>query len=242
MRRRAVLAAAGATATVGLAGCLERVFGGSYGATDDVVLDEPDRYDQLRAARDNGDLAHPVHADELPAVSVPDALSDRTISTHEYVGERHLLSTFIFTRCTMACPGLVASLAQVQARTQTEGHADQLAFMPMTFDPEYDTAEILREFSTDLGANVEDPAWHFLRPESHERAQTVVADDFGVQFWELSEQERDDFDMPDNMVWDHVSAIVLANADGYVERMYTGSRIPDAAGLLQDVDTLRERW
>lgn len=242
MKRRVFLAGTAATASAGLAGCLSSVFSGSTGATDDVVLDEPEMYDQMRASRDNGDLAHPIHADELPDVTVPDATASGDISTHGYVGDRHLLLTFIFTRCTMVCPGLTASFAQIQTRAASNGYEDEVAFMPMTFDPEYDTPEVLEEYSTDMGAIPDDSHWHFLRPETPDEAEEIVSGEFGVNFWELSDEEREELEMPDNMVYDHVSAIILVNADGYVERTYTGSRVPNAAGLLDEFETLRERW
>lgn len=243
MNRRTYLVGAGTAATVGLAGCLDTVFGGSPGATDDVVLDEPERYEEFRDSRDRGHINHPIHADELPEVTVTDALSNRELSTREYVGDRHVLLTFIFTRCTMACPGLSAALAQVQANARAEGYEDELAFMPTTFDPEYDTPEVLEEYSEDMGAIPAADNWHFLRPESRERARETVGERMGVGFERLSEEEREEMEMPEHMVYLHDSAIYLANADGYVERGYvSNTRVPNAAELLDDVETLRERW
>ena len=242
MQRRAVLASGGAAITAGLAGCLGSVFGGSPGATDDVVLEAPERYEDLRESRDNGDLAHPIHADPLPGVEMPDALAGESMSTREYVGDRHVMLTFVFSRCSMVCPGLVADLIAVQADSLENGYDEEIAFMPTTFDPEYDTPARLETFSRDLGAEMAAGNWHFLRPEGRSRAEEVVEGEFGVWHERLSAAQREERDMPDNMVWDHVSAIVLANADGYIERTYTGSRRPNKPGLIDDVETLRERW
>ena len=239
MDRRTFLAGAGAAAAVGLAGCLDSVFGGSPGATDDVVLDEPEYYDDPRESLEETDFQHPpIHADELPEATVPDALSGREISTREYVGDRHVVLTFIFARCTMVCPGLTAALAQVQANALEEGYADELAFMPMTFDPGHDEPDVLESFSEDVGAVPEEEGWHFLRPESEQRAQTVVQDRFGVLFDWVPEEERE----MENMAYTHTSTIILANADGYVERGYAGDAVPNGAGLLDDIETLRDRW
>lgn len=244
MNRRAFLAGVSTSGAVGLAGCLEGVglLNDSPGATDDVVLEKPELYEELRQSRDNGDLSYPIHADEVPAATVPDALSDQEVSSREYVGERHLLMTFIFARCSMVCPGLTATLAQIQADAAEYEYREELAFMPTTFDPEHDTPDVLETFCRDVGANTDHPQWHCLRPEGPDRATEVVEETFGVKFWRRTEEEIDEQDLEDNMVWGHTSMILLANADGYVERAYTGSRIPNAAGLLDDVTTLRERW
>lgn len=242
MNRRRYLASGAAAVTLGTAGCLDSVFGGSPGATGDVVLDTPDRYEDLRESRDQGFLP-PIHADELPGATVTDALSGREISTREYVGERHTLLTFIFTRCTMVCPGLTAALAFVQTDARDKGYDDELAFIPITFDPEHDTPEELESFCEKVNAVPDARAWHALRPESPQRAREVVGDQFGVFFEKLSEAEiEQDEERPSNMVFNHTSLIVLANADGYVERGYTGSRVPAGPGLLETVETLRDRW
>lgn len=242
MNRRDYLAGSAAAVTVGVAGCLDSVFGRSPGATDDVVLDTPDRYEDLRESRDQGFIP-PIHADELPEATVTDALSGRELSTRAYVGDRHTLLTFVFTRCTMVCPGLTAALAFVQTDARDKGYDDGLAFMPTTFDPEHDTPEQLESFCENVNAVPDAEAWHALRPESPRRARAVVGDQFGVTFEKLSEEEiEQDEDRPSNMVFNHTSLVVLANADGYVERGYTGSRVPAGPGLLETVETLRDRW
>lgn len=238
MDRRDYLAGSAAAVAAGVAGCLDSVFGGSPGATDDVVLDAPDRYEDLRESRDNGNIAFPIHADELPGATVTDALSGRELSTRAYAGERHTLLTFIFARCTMVCPTLTAALAQVQANARERGYDDELAFMPTTFDPEHDTPAVLESFSEDVGAVPDAEAWHFLRPDGERGAETVVAEQMGVWFDFVPESERE----MSNMAYNHNSVILLVNADGYVERGYNGSRVPGGAGLLDDVETLRDRW
>lgn len=240
MHRREFLA--GSTA-VGLglstAGCLGNV---RFWSDDDVVLDEPEYYDQLRRSRDEGNIDFPIHGDRLPEATVPDALGGGEVTTTEFVGDRHVLLTFIFSRCTMVCPFLTSNLAQVQVRAMDEGYGDEFAFLPITFDPEYDTPDVLSEYSEDMGAAVEEGNWYFLRPETEADARATVDETFGVWYEWLSEEEREERGMGEHMAFEHTSSIILANEDGYVERNYTGDRVPNAAGLLQDVETFRERW
>ena len=249
MKRRSFLAG-GAAATAGLAGCLDfGVLGGSPGATDDVVLDEPEQYEERRRARDEGYIG-PIHADELPEVTLPDALDDRDLSTHEYVGERHVVLTFVFTRCPTHCIFLTSNLAGAQAESLEAGYADEVAFMPVTFDPEYDTPDVIEEYSQAQGADPTAGNWHFLRPEDNRHARDVVTGEFDIWYERNEDVDGEDIDHDhdggahdeDEMLFNHESVIIIANADGYVERGYTGTRIPNVAGVIDDLGTLRERW
>lgn len=228
--RRTILRSTAAGIGLSAAGCLGL---GSTGATDDVVLDAPEEYDRLSEA----ELPYPIHGEPLPEATVPDPVADREVTTTEFVGERHTLLTFLFTRCSMSCPVLAANLVQVQAEANSEGFADEIACLPMTFDVEYDTAETIEEYEAEIGADRGTDNWWFLRPESQDRARKVVTDTFGVLFEYLDEEDRE----MENMAWLHSNLILLANEDGYVERAYTGEP-PNPATLVEDVGTLRERW
>ncbi|PSP40520.1 SCO family protein [Halobacteriales archaeon QH_2_66_30] len=243
MHRRAFLkTGAAAGLSVSVAGCLDvGPLSSSPGATDDVVLEKPERYDDLRSARDDGALAYPIHADPLPEATVPAPLHDRTVSTREFVGERHVLMTFIFTRCPNACQLLTDALRHVQDDSVEQGFADEVAFMPVTFDPEHDTAEKLQEHGERHSVIREPGHWYYLRPDGPERAEEVVNGQFGIGFESLSPEEREERGMGEDMFFQHISAILLANKDGYVERLYTGGDASPVT-LVDGVETLRERW
>jgi protein SCO1/2 len=193
-------------------------------SSDETTLDPPENYDALEEA----DLPYPIHGDELPEVTVPAPLDGRAVSTREFVGERHVLVTFVYTRCGSICPALTANLVQVQADAAERGYGDEVALLPVTFDPEYDTAERLRAFGRERGADVAADNWHFLRPESEARVEDVVVEAFGHPF-----QENPGEGMP----FLHNPLLVLANDDGYVERAYSG-QVPNPQTVIEDVRTL----
>lgn len=248
MHRRDFLAATATSVALSAPGCVEAGPLGSSTGSDHTVLDPPEHYEELRASRDEGHIAFPIHGDELPNVTVPDALSGDAVTTTEFVGDRHTLFTFIFTRCSMSCPILTSTLAQAQVQTGQRDFEDEFAFLPMTFDPDHDTADILRGYSEDRGADLSADNWYFLRPESEQRAEEVVGDRFGLWYDRMTEQDRAEYEeetgeeWPENMVFNHMDSIVVANKDGYVERNYTGSMVPNGAGLLQDMEALRAAW
>lgn len=232
--RRTVLRGAG-TAVVGLstAGCLASERNDEDGQAQNVVLDPPEQQERFEDA----DIPFPYHGQQLPEVTVPAPLHDRTVTTTEFVGERHVMLTFVFTRCVDTCPALVSPLVQVQAESISEGFADRMAFLPTTFDIEHDTAAVLSEYNEKMGVNEEAGNWWFLRPKSEQRAEEVVNDTFGVYFEYVEPEQRNMAEM----AWSHTNLVVLANANGYVERSYF-PRPPNPADVVEDVRTLRRRW
>ncbi len=239
MQRRTFLHTGVAAAGVALAGCL--------GGDSETVLDEPDLPDADPEA-----FAYPAHGEELPEVTFPAPLHDRDVSTTEFVGDRETLLTFVFTRCPGPCPGMTATLAHVQVDAIEEGYAEEVALMPTTFDPAYDDADRLHEFSERNGANPTADNWLFLRPETQEEADETVNDTFGVGFEEVPSEEdphaghdHDDHGEtldPDegDTTFSHVNLVLLANRDGYVERAY--QRVPRPDEVLSDLQTVRDDY
>ena len=224
--RRGYLATVGA---VGLGGALSGCLG-----DDDTVLGPPADRDAESEA-----LSFPAHGERLPSVTLPSPLHEREVTTTEFEGERETLVTFVFTRCSMVCPALTGNLAQVQAHAAEGGFADEVALLPITFDPVYDTPEVLREYSEYVGADPTAENWQFLRPASQERAREAVAETFGVGF------EKTDAYTPDEereeMEFVHTSVTILANRDGYVERGYSPGS-PSPAQVIDDLDAVREGY
>ena len=220
--RRSLLAAAGAAVVGSVAGCTalgrERPEG--------VTLPPPENYDRLKEV----DLPYPTYGDDLPEATVPGVLRGGEVSTREFVGERHLLLTFVYTRCTGICLGLGANLVQVQARAAEEGFSDEIALAATTFDPAHDTPERLRAWGKERGLDFAAGNVHLLRPGSPERARAVVEGTFGEAF-----EHRPEADMP----FLHTGLILLANDRGVVERAYSGDP-PNPKTVVDDVTALVE--
>lgn len=222
MDRRHYLRSLAVPAVAGSAGCLGVL--GSAGA-EGTVLGPPDQ--------DLSEASHPSYGDELPHIAVPDPITGKTVSTAAYEGERAVLWTSFYTMCPDGvCPALIFRLRRVQEVAAEKGYGDETAFLALTFDPERDTADVLSEYADQQGVNLEAGNWHFLRPESYERGQELLDEQFGLVI------EKADADEYENLSYrfPHYGLILLANTEGIVERAYPRGPQTDVERLVNDVE------
>lgn len=132
--------------------------------------------------------------------------------------------TFIYSRCPLPdyCPRMVANLAEVRDRFRDRLGRD-LTLLTVTFDPKYDTPEVLRSFAARYGGNV--PGWHFLSgaPE----AIAAVCASFGIEYW------------PDQGLITHTLQTAVIGRDGRLRasvegRGFSGRQIADLVGEILD--------
>jgi protein SCO1/2 len=129
-----------------------------------------------------------------------------------------VLVTFIYTWCPDNCPLLTDKMARVQDDLG-ESFGKDVAFVSITFDPERDTAEVLKAYAETFDA---DPAgWFFLTGEVEVVRQvaarygvvTIAGADSGV---------------------DHNLLTTLIDRQGRMRVQYTGSQF-DPEELLHDL-------
>ena len=252
MKRRMLL---GAMAAGSLSGCI----GELDGFLGEDEPDCPEAYDQIdfEPVEDvdeailggpecpRGTPVHPVYGDSFPSFSVPDALTEETIESHELYDDSPLVMTFIFTNCPDRCPELMGILQIIQDDAITEGWDDDVTLAAMTWDPERDGADELRDYGEVHGIDVDHEQFHLLRPETNEEAIDLVDDTLGVPAQhgdhdhDHDDHEHDDHD--DHGAGDaHYYMIFIVNTDGIVERSYPGPilwhRSPD--DISQAVSTV----
>ena len=244
MDRRSFCKTAGAAGvTAGTAGCLGVL--DSSGA-EGTVLGPPER--------DLSEASFPSYGDDMPEFTAPDPIHGEEISTAQFERERAVLWTSFYTNCPDGvCPALILRLRRGQAvaadPTGTnpeypfipprirdiigpEAYSDQVAFLPITFDPERDTAEALREYAGQQGVDLDAGNWHFLRPETYERAQEIHDEHFGLKI------EKQPADEIENLEYrfPHYGLIILANKQGIIERAYPRGPRTDIERLVDDLE------
>jgi protein SCO1/2 len=88
--------------------------------------------------------------------------------------------TFIYSRCPLPdyCPRMIENFRAVRQRFAARMDQD-LVLLTISFDPKYDTPEILTRYAASQRAG--GPGWHFLTgdPARIER----VCNAFGIQYW-----------------------------------------------------------
>lgn len=222
MNRRDALRSLAAVGTVSAAGCLGSV---PFIGDDSTVLSPPEQ--DLSAA------SHPSYGEEMPHVSLPDPISGEEISTAEFEGERATLLTFFYTNCPDGvCPALILRLRRTQEVAIEEGYGDEAAFLPITFDPERDTADVLREYADQQSVNLDAGNWHFLRPESYEGGQELIEEEFGLV---IEKTQADDYEELEYQ-FPHYGLILLTNKQGIVERAYPGGPRVDIETVVNDFE------
>jgi protein SCO1/2 len=202
MDRRTYLGALSATALGVTAGCL--------GGDPNTTLGEPDRPEGVTSEA----LAYPAWGERIPDVTLPDPVTDERVDLRGV--DRPALVSFFYSNCMSVCPRLVSALREVQIHSIQNDYADEVGIYPITFDPQRDTASTLRDYGEQMNVDLSAGNWHFLRPESRERAKDVLEGEFGFVFEQTEPEDGEKY------MFNHIGLVLLVNADGYVERAYRG--------------------
>jgi protein SCO1/2 len=234
-------AATGTTAVAGCAGVLggseDPISSGGSGDSADgsgdadrskaegAVLDPPEI--------DLSEAVHPSYGEEMPAFTVPDPISGEDISVADFEGERAALWTSFYTNCPDGvCPALILRLRRVQEVAAEEGYGDEAALLAQTFDPERDTAPVLREYAAQRGVDLDAGSWHFLRPETYEANQELMMDNFGLKVEKVTAEDYENLEY----IFPHYGLILLANKQGIVERAYPRGPATDVERIVDDFE------
>lgn len=219
-RRTYLQSVAVAGTTAGIAGCLDEA---TESGPEGTVLGPPEQ--DLSAA------AHPSYGDELPEFTVPDPITGEEISTAAFEGERAILWTSFYTNCPDGvCPALILRLRRAQEVAAEEAYTDDAVFLPLTFDPERDTADALREYADERGVDLDAGNWHFLRPESYEAGQDLLDEHFGLVIEKAPADDNENLEYQ----FPHYGLVLLANKRGIVERAYPNGATVDIGTIEND--------
>lgn len=146
----------------------------------------------------------------VPPFSLVDQ-DGRPVTAADLQGHRTVI-TFIFTRCPVPdfCPRLSQQFQQLQQRLAAMPRADgaPIQLLSVSFDPEFDTPEVLRDYAERYGAD--SAVWRFCTgPVDEVRTLTRA---FGVHV-EAGAGSLD-----------HTLATALVGPDGRLEKIWRGNR------------------
>lgn len=134
--------------------------------------------------------------------------------------------TFIYTRCPLPdyCPRMMTNFRAVADRFADRLNRD-LALLVVSFDPKYDTPQMLRAYAASYKAT--GPGWHFLTGAG-ERIERVC-NAFGIQYWP---EEGLITHSLQTAVIDREGRLV-ANVEG---RGFNGNQLADLVATVLDPD------
>ncbi len=88
--------------------------------------------------------------------------------------------TFVYTRCPLPdyCPRMVENFRALRSRF-ADRMGRELVLLSISFDPRYDTPDILQKYAAGHGAG--GTGWHFLTGDASRIERVCAA--FGVEYW-----------------------------------------------------------
>ncbi len=94
---------------------------------------------------------------------------------HEFLGDKFVVLSFIFTSCNdvNGCPLATFVLGQLQQRLDADSRLeDQVRMISLSFDPDYDTPQVMLKYGRQFNRNNYD--WRFLTTASTARLQPML--------------------------------------------------------------------
>lgn len=173
------------------------------------------------------DLAYPAYGQKFPEFTLPNPHDDAPVASTS--GDTVTVATAIYATCPDECIVTGNQLAGAQSALADRGLSGAVRFLVITFDPERDTPDVLRDYGERMGADIDAGNWTFARPEGPDEAKSVVEERLGIAF----EREGAEFI--------HPSVTFLVNPDGFVERAYQTER-PAVERVSDDVATVADAY
>lgn len=141
---------------------------------------------------------------ELPAVTLLDQDGTAVTLAEALDPQQPVALNFVFTTCTTICPVLSASFATMQELLGPE--ADEIRWVSISLDPEYDRPAILESYAETWNAA---PRWRFLTGDLAD-VQTVLAAFDALVGTKINHRPYTYFRLPGETRWMRVDGLASA--------------------------------
>ncbi len=134
-----------------------------------------------------------------------------------------VLMNFIYTSCPSACQLQNLDFRNIRNGLD-EASRRELALISMSFDPEVDTPQVLKEYAQARGFY--GPGWHFLTGSPEEVA--AITDIYGIVYQLVPPEEHlhaDGEAHPHERGFSHMNQAFLIDREGMVRKAYLGIQI-----------------
>jgi cytochrome c peroxidase len=162
--------------------------------------------------------------------------NNRRHRLHEYMGDRYVLLSFVYTRCSMpsGCPLATGVLQMIRDRARKDSDLESaLRLVTLSFDPQRDTPDVMEHYADGLGANAgpKPDSWTFLTTRSGKDVEPILE---GYGQYIVPERDESGKWTGD---FSHVLKVYLIDRHRQIRQIYSTSFLhPDL--VLNDVRTL----
>ena len=149
------------------------------------------------------------------------------MSFSDYEG-KIIVADFFFTTCPTICPIMTKQMTRLQWLLEDNSY-DDVHFLSYTVNPEHDTAEVLKDYADEQGADLS--SWTFITGDQEEIFE------LGFEGYLLSTQE--DELAPGGFL--HSSMFVLLDRDRHIRGFYDGTSTKEVDDLVTDIKMLKKQ-
>ncbi|GED30486.1 SCO family protein [Brevibacillus centrosporus] len=154
-----------------------------------------------------------------------DNINGSTYTFSEGKGKVRLVE-FMFTNCPDICPATTYNMSKLQDQLKEKGlFGDKVEFVSITFDPDFDTPEVLKAYAEKFKAD--QSGWKFLRGDA--QAIEKVTKDFGIAVMK----------QPDGS-FAHTARMFLVDEDGNMRRAYGMAAEMDMDQMMKEMVQLAD--
>lgn len=168
--------------------------------------------------------------EQIPVIKAVNDFSLENINGSTYTfsdsKDKVRLVEFMFTNCPDICPATTYNMSKLQEQLKEKGlFGDKVEFVSITFDPDFDTPEVLQEYAKKF--NADQSGWQFLRGDA--QAVEKVTKDFGIAVMK----------QPDGS-FVHTARMFLVDGDGKMRRAYGMASDMDMEQMLAEMEQLAD--
>ncbi len=157
---------------------------------------------------------------------------NQPVHLHQLMGDKVVLLSFIYSTCSdvNGCPLATMVFHKINRRLQNEPElAGKLRLLTLSFNPEQDTPEAMREYAQSFMNDKVD--WQFLTTQSEQQLQPIL--DQYQQSIQKNYNEKGEF----TGTFSHILRVYLIDTHKHVRNIYSVAFL-HADTLINDVKTL----
>ncbi|WP_374055008.1 SCO family protein [Rossellomorea sp. FM04394] len=138
-----------------------------------------------------------------------------------------VIADFIFTNCDTVCLPMTANMAKLQKKVTDAGLEDELQLVSISVDPEHDTPEVLKEYSSRY--EMDDENWSFLTGYSRDEIESFANVSFKTPAAQVEGSNQ----------FVHGTSFYLVSENGVLLKQYEGVSNPPYEEMIEDIEKLK---